>query len=128
MDSDGDLVRMISKLQSERVSERMSLERVVGVCSKENPDFQLLCKMANEGMPVLRNKSLTMNNNKPKLRRLGLRVKGPINHLVNLLAEKKNAIVLSGKLVKDLGIVLHFGATHWTLKKGKSEGKWSYVR
>jgi hypothetical protein len=122
-DSDGDLERMISKLQSERSNERMSLERVVGVCSKENPDFQRLCKMANEGMPVIRNESLTMNNRKPKLRRLGLRVKGPINYLVNLLAEKKNAIVLSSKLVKEFNINLHFGATHWTLKKGKSEGR-----
>jgi hypothetical protein len=122
-EAEGNLEVMVKNLQSGRVKTRMSLDRVVLVCSIDNPDFELLCSIADNGMPVIKPDCLVPNNAKPKLRQLGIRVKGAINHLSNDLAEKKNAIILSKKAVEESKLVLHFGATHWTTKTGKSFGR-----
>jgi hypothetical protein len=114
---------MIKKLQNRRAHSRLSLDRVISVCSNDNPDFDLLCSIAEYGMPVIKPDSLVPNNCAPKLRKLGIKVKGAINLLSNKLAEKKNAIILNKKTVEDSNLILHFGATHWTIKKGKSFGR-----
>ena len=120
-EANGSLELLVQRLQQSRYNERLSPERVY-MLSNDNPHKLLLSEIA-AGFKVVKSDEISKNNRVPKFRSKAAAVKGACNFLATDLVKKGNAIILSKKVVEKHKLVLHYGATHWTLKSGKSVGR-----
>lgn len=126
----GNLAQASLARQTSLTGERLSLTRVhqtFGTDGKKIPgvhprDFENLCIFATTGVPLLRPKNFVRCAQPPPLRTKYLAVAAAVNKLI--FDQHTNGTVLLLPRAATLAIPgIHYSPQHWTLKKGKQQGR-----
>lgn len=117
---------MVNRRKQKMKSIRLSEERIIKTCRKDNPEINRLMLLANKGMPLSVRPGFIPNGSGPLplLRRSYRSVKSAVN---KLLYENFHQEGLAFLLTKDTVLSsipdIHFSPLSWTSKQGKRQGR-----
>lgn len=112
---------MAQQRQVASAHDRLSVERIEKVVSREDPDRALLLKLVT-GMEVLVGPHFEPNNTPPKMRQLYKEVSGAVNKGLLKLWEADLVFIFPKEAMGGFGSI-HYSPVHWTTKVGKESGR-----
>jgi ribonuclease HI len=117
---------MVNRRKENMKSIRLSEERIMATCRKDNPEISRLMLLAIKGMPISVRPGFVANGSGPLplLRKSYKSVKSAVNKLLyENFHQEGLAFLLTKKTVLSSIPEVHFSPLSWTTKQGKRQGR-----
>ena len=121
-----DLPELIRRKQSRNKHSRLSIERLNRLWDHNDPDFELLCEFAREGVPVMTSHDFVPCRESPPAFSPKYSIAFPaVNKLIYDSYKADQAVILPSNCIAMLPpeIPIHQSRLGHTLKKGKPQGR-----
>ena len=124
--SGNSLSQAVMELRLINGSTRLNADRVKRVVPRNDPDFDRLCTIATNGMPVLVNDGFVPNNTPLDLRPKFQLVQCAIHKMLYDLWLLDLIFIIPTSVALTLPETVHFSAPHWAPNRGKESGRYIF--